>query len=303
MMLCAIMGFTACSNDDDPTQGVEEGLVSETVPSTEGWSGSLENGIATYTPSGYYDYDGYYAFSFKDGICGDAVFNMICESEEEASYLCDLLNNGSFDDLETKSCSTEAPETSVLAQSLKLLKLVKKTLAKGQPETRADLLGISCSQSGKVVFFKLECFRNKSGEVVRTAINAWESDFDISSLPETPLFGTYDRSTGKYVNDNIMGIANTKYEISTQFSGDILTEFVTTLSLPNATWATLLEESFNEQVQDYIDIFGDAPEISRNGNTVTVKAIIVGEVQRVFVEQYIVMLDLIMNKPIAVSLM
>lgn len=297
------MGFTACSDDDDPTQGVEDGLVSETVPSTEGWSGSLENGIATYTSSGYYDYDGYYAFSFKDGICGDAVFNMICESEAEASYLCNLLNNGSFDDLEIESYTKMAPETSILSQSLKQLELVKKMFAKGQASTRADLLGISCSQSGKVVFFKLECFRNKSGEVVRTAINAWESNLDISSLPDSPLFGTYDRNTGKYVNNNIMGIANTKYEISAQFSGDMLTEFVTTLSLPNATWAALLEETFNEQAEEYIDIFGEAPEISHNGNTVTVKAIIVGEVQREFVEQYIVLLDIIMNRPIVVSFM
>ena len=50
MALCATMNLTSCSSDDDSTEGVTEGLVEETLPTQKGWSGSLENGISTYTP-------------------------------------------------------------------------------------------------------------------------------------------------------------------------------------------------------------------------------------------------------------
>ena len=98
-----------------------------------------------------------------------------------------------------------------------------------------------------------------------------------------------------------MGLANSRYEISTQYDGDALTDFTTTLTLPNATWAWALEESFNEQAQDYIEIFGEAPEVSRNGNQVTVKAIIAGPVTREQAEDYIIVLDMMMNMPIGVT--
>lgn len=304
MMFCLMMGFTACSDDDNKGNN-EGGLVNEELPSQKGWSGSLENGQCTYTPEDYTDYPSYFAFSFKNGVCEDAVYNVICDSEKEASSICNLLNNGSFDDFmgdDYSAYNTKATQTSVLSQSLKQMEAIKKVLLKSRVATRADLLGITCSQSGKVVFFKLDCFKGKDGEAVQTAVEVWTVG-SMSALPETPLFGTYDRNAGKYTNNNIMGIANTKYEISVKFEEDLLTEFVTTLTLPNPSWALMLEETFQEQAQDYIDMFGEAPEITRNGNTVTVKAIIMGDVPREIAEQYIVILDLTMNMPIGLTLL
>ena len=98
-----------------------------------------------------------------------------------------------------------------------------------------------------------------------------------------------------------MGLANSRYEINTQYEGDILTQFTTTLTLPNDTWAWALEENFQEQAEDYIEMFGEAPEISRTGNKVTVKAIIMDEITRTQITDYIVLLDLMMNMPIGVS--
>lgn len=301
MALCVTVNFSSCSSDDDPTENVTEGLVNETLPVQKGWSGSFENGICTYTPSSYGDYPSYYAFSFNEGSCDDAVFNVICDSEAEASYLSNMLNNGSFDDLEEDDYSYQATKTSVLAQSLHQMNAIKQMALKNSKSSRADLLGITCSQSGKVIFFKLKCFTGKDGETIKMAVEAW--NVGIETLPETPLFGTYDRNTGNYTNDNIMGIPNSKYEIKTQYDGDKLTQFVTTLTLPNASWATLLTETFNGQASDYINIFGEAPQISQNGNQVTVQAVILGEVNKEKVEEYIIILDLMMNKPIATSLL
>ena len=63
----------------------------------------------------------------------------------------------------------------------------------------------------------------------------------------------------------------------------------------------MLEETFREQEQYYIEMFGQAPEIIREGNVVTVKAIIIGDVTKELVEQYIVILDLTMNMPIGLT--
>lgn len=299
--LCVTVSLSSCDSDDDPTENVTEGLVNETLPTQEGWSGSFEDGICTYTPTNYGDYPSYYAFSFKEGNCEDAVFNVICGSEAEANYLCNMMNNGSFDDMEEDDYSYQAAKTSVLAQSLHQMNAIKQMALKNSKSSRADLIGISCSQSGKVIFFKLKCFTGKDGETIKMAVEAW--NVGIETLPEAPLFGTYDRNTGNYTNDNIMGIPNSKYEIKTQYESDKLTQFVTKLTLPNASWAALLTETFNEQADDYIAMFGEAPQISQEGNQVTVQAVILGDVNRKTVEEYIIVLDLLMNRPIATSLL
>lgn len=302
IMFCLFVGLTSCSEDNDNKGNNGGGLVSDTLPTEKGWAGSMENGECTYTPESYDEYPGYFAFSFDNGVCEDAVYNVICSSASEAISICDMLNNGTFDDLmgDDEEYATKGIQSSVLSQSLEQIKAIREVISKGRVATRSDMLGITCYQSGKVVFFKLECFNGKDGETVQTAVEFW-FETNMDSLPKSPLFGQYNSNTGKYTNNNIMGIANTKYEIDVKFSGDLLIDFVTTLTLPNPSWALMLEESFREQEQDYINMFGQAPEIIREGNVVTVKAIIIGDVTKELVEQYIVILDLTMNMPIGLT--
>lgn len=299
MALCATMNFTSCSSDD-PTENntVTEGLVEQTLPTETGWSGSFENGITTYTPniSGA-DYPTYYAFSFENGVCNDAVYNVICEDETEASYFCNLLNNGTFDDMESDDYSYQANKTSVLSQSLRQLNAFKQVALKNNKASRADMLGISCSQNGKVVFCKLNVFVGKDGEAVKATIDVWGGQLDFNNLPDTPLFGTYDSNTGTYTNNSIMGIANSKYEIHTQYDGDNIDEFITTLTLPNPSWAELAQELLSEQTSDYVEMFGSAPQITVTGNQVSIEAVIVGDVPKEIIEKYIVVLDMILNQP------
>ena len=127
MMLSIVVSFSSCSKDDD---GVTEGLVNQTVPTQKGWSGSMENGICTYTPDyGDEDADGYYAFSFKDGKCDDAVYNMMFETEAEAKEAAKLLNNGTFEDLNAFDEEDEIYETNgemAMAKALNQVKMIKK---------------------------------------------------------------------------------------------------------------------------------------------------------------------------------
>lgn len=302
MMFCLVLSFSACIEKIDGKGGSVGGLVSDELPEEKGWSGSMENGQCTYTPEAYGEYPGYFAFSFENGVCKDAVYNVICNSADEASSICDMLNNGSFDDFmgDETVYETKGVESSVLSQSLEQIRAIRKVMLKERVATRSDILGITCYKNGKVVYFRLECFNGKDGETVQIAVELWFNGY-METLPESPLFGRYDRNTGKYINNNIMGIANTKYEISMKFEGELLKDFVTTLTLPNPSWAMMLEESFREQEGDYINMFGEAPEINRDGNIVTVKAIIIGDVPREIAEQYIVILDLTMNMPIGVT--
>lgn len=299
IMLGVVVSFSSCSKDDD---GVTEGLVSEKVPSQKGWSGSTENGICTYTPNyDDEDVDGYYAFSFKDGICDDAVYNMIFETEADAKDAANLLNNGTFEDLDALDEEDEIYETGAnmaVAKALNQVNVIRKAILKKQKASRADLIGISCTQEGKVVFFKIECLKGKNGETVKMVVDSWETGLDNDVLPEEPIFGTYDSTSGKYTLNNIMGLKNSKYEITVGFESDKVSSFVTAVTLPNASWAEYLESDLSAQADDYYEMFGAAPKIKREGSKITVEAVILDtNISKSDILKYIVVLDFMLNMP------
>ena len=128
MSVCMV-GFTSCSYDDDAPTG---GLVSSEIPSV-GWSGSTDNGIATYRPDTEEDeITCYYAFSFENGKCKDAVFNMVCENEAMAKYLTQMLTSGEWaeeDDDEEYSMS-QFTKNPVLMQALRSHKSISSAAIK-----------------------------------------------------------------------------------------------------------------------------------------------------------------------------
>ena len=143
MSVCMV-GFTSCSYDDDaPT----DGLVSDEIPSV-GWSGSTDNGIATYRPDTEEDeITCYYAFSFENGKCKDAVFNMVCENEVMAKYLAKMLTSGKWaeeDDDEEYSMS-QFTNNPVLMQALRSHKSISSAAIKTRS---ANVMGITCTQEG-----------------------------------------------------------------------------------------------------------------------------------------------------------
>lgn len=300
MMFGFLAGLTSCLNDD-PTLEVEEGLVSETVPTQMGWSGSTENGICTYAPENSDDASGYYAFSFKDGVCSDAVYNMVCDSEMEAIAIVELINKGDFDydEDEEYSAVLKSPAFALAARQLALMKNI---ILENQQATRADFTGITCSREGKVVFVKIDCFKNKDGEVVKQVVGAWDTGININNIPESPIFGTYDKATGKYTLKNILGIDGSVYDINVSFENDILISLSTSVTMPTESWADIMEESLNEEIESYREIFGEGVYAVRNGNKITVNANVNGEVSRDLVEKYIIVIDIMMNKPFFVGI-
>lgn len=298
--------FSSCSSDDnDPP--VSGDLVSNIVPSDEGWSGNSDNGVCTYLPGNVdaEEADVYYAFSFSDGECTDAVFNVVCSSEAEAGYMASMLNSGAWAEMEDEEeyyalNETESPLTQqVLSQALS----TKQTLSRNCASlSRAAAMAIPCTQQGKVVFFKLEVFKGCSAEDVKVVMKAWDTGLDVNNLPSHCVFGEWDASTGKYTANNVFGFLNTKYEISTKFKGEFLDEFVTTLTMPSVEWAMIIEESWLGQQEDYENMFGEAPELTRNGNKVTMKALILDEVNKEQTLQLIIMLDISNHTPIYISM-
>lgn len=265
MSVCMV-GFTSCSYDDDaPT----DGLVSDEIPSV-GWSGSTDNGIATYRPDTEEDVIScYYAFSFENGKCKDAVYNMVCENEAMAKLLAKMLTSGKWaeeDDDEEYSMSQFA-NNPVLMQALRSHKSISSAAIKTRS---ANVMGITCTQEGKVVYFKIEAVKGLDGEELGYVMSTWDTGLNVNTLPEKPIFGTWDEATGKYTSNSIYAIPGTKIEIETAFNqSDILTKYTATFTLPDEMWAEMIEEGLREQASGLKVLAGIELEITRNGNVVT----------------------------------
>ena len=258
MSVCMV-GFTSCSDDDAPTGG----LVSSEIPSV-GWSGSTDNGIATYRPDTEEDVIScYYAFSFENGKCKDAVYNMVCENEAMAKLLAKMLTSGKWaeeDDDEEYSLS-QLTKSPVLMQALRSAAIKTPSV---------NVMGITCTQEGKVVYFKIEAVKGLDGEELGYVMSTWDTGLNVNTLPEKPIFGTWDEATGKYTSNSIYAIPGTKIEIETAFNqSDILTKYTATFTLPDEMWAEMIEEGLREQASGLKVLAGIELEITRNGNVVT----------------------------------
>ena len=265
MSVCMV-GFTSCSYDDDAPTG---GLVSDEIPSV-GWSGSTDNGIATYRPDTEEDVIScYYAFSFENGKCKDAVYNMVCENEVMAKLLAKMLTSGKWaeeDDDEEYSMS-QFTNNPVLMQALRSHKSISSAAIKTRS---ANVMGITCTQEGKVVYFKIEAVKGLDGEELGYVMSTWDTGLNVNTLPEKPIFGTWDDATGKYTSNSIYAIPGTKIEIETAFNqSDILTKYTATFTLPDEMWAEMIEEGLREQASGLKVLAGIELEITRNGNVVT----------------------------------
>lgn len=303
---CSLINLSSCSdNDDDNTP--TSGLVSSTIPST-GWSGSTTNGICTYRSNNTSEDDEfscYYAFAFENGKCKEGVFNVVCENETYAKYISQMLNSGDWateDDEDYSLSLLKNKQSPILAQALQCTKAIQSAAK----STRAtNVMGISCTQDGKIVYFKIDAVKGLDGDDVKYVMNAWDTGLDINNLPEEPLFGTWDASTGKYTTNSINAIPNTKIEIETEFnSSDILTKYAATFTLPNEIWAEMIEESLREQAEGYEQLAGIELEITRTGNVVTTnnRNIETSSTTKEYLVKMIVAIDILNARPIGTAL-
>ena len=180
-----------------------------------------------------------------------------------AKLLAKMLTSGKWaeeDDDEEYSLS-QLTKSPVLMQALRSAAIKTRS---------ANVMGITCTQEGKVVYFKIEAVKGLNGEELGYVMSTWDTGLNVNTLPEKPIFGTWDEATGKYTSNSIYAIPGTKIEIETAFNqSDILTKYTATFTLPDEMWAEMIEEGLREQASGLKVLAGIELEITRNGNVVT----------------------------------
>lgn len=294
----SLISLSSCSDDDDDEDGVLSELVSTTIPN-KGWSGSTTNGICTYRSNDISEDDefsSYYAFAFENGKCTNAVFNVVCENEAAAKHLSQMLNSGEW----ANEDEEEYNYISLLKNRQNLVSIQAARNAKVITRS-ANVMGITCTQDGKIVYFKVEAVKGLDGETVKYVMETWDTGLDYDILPEKTIFGTWNEATGKYTSNSIFAIPDTKIELETAFnSSDILTKYIATFTLPNGEWAEMIEESLREQADVYRELVGINMEIVRNGNLVTSNIQDVEGVNNTkeYIVKMIVAMDILNARPI-----
>ena len=309
MLALLAVGFMSysCSEDDDNDGGGSTGNNSgktEVVVSqkpAEGWVGSFENGLCTYTPESYEEdeYSQCYAFNFSNGVCNDAAYNVIFENSSTAKIYADMLNSGKWayedEDEEDYYSKTRTINNAII--NLDILKALRKAIPTNG--TRANGLSFNVSRKGNVIYLSLDNYKKLTAEDVKYAIDVNNGEITV---PDHFTFGTWDSAKGTYTCNNIYGLG-VKYVVNVAFDNNrTVTSYKTLLTFPTTEWAMVMEEMLVEQSYEYIQMFGQAPAINRNGKNITIDAIIIDSVSEENIVKYLILLDYVNNRPLLSSM-
>lgn len=309
-MLVAMLsvGFASCSSDDEDggggSGGDTSGLVSATTPSI-GWSGDMQNGIVTYCPEIVdnsdaedeydMDYQTYYAFSFENGSCKNAVFDMICPSESMAIQLESAFKNGTWAAMDDDD--DEEYDSRAFVSVHRAGRQIKSMTRAGSDYNLQDL-SLPVMRSGKVLFIYVECLKGKTGDDVKSLVLHWEGKSTV--IPNKIISGSWDEQTGRYVNNNLLALGIT-YEINTAYENNLLKSYVTTMTFPNTTWAQAMYDEIESQNRQIASQTGLYPEATLSGKTLKEEAIIYGDITKEQTLQMITFIDWAMSRPFFVS--
>ena len=310
MMMVAMqsMVFISCSSDDNDNGDAASsedvtGLVSATTPSL-GWSGDMQNGIVTYCPSivdnsdaeDEYDVDNqtYYAFSFENGHCKNAIFNMICPNERMAQKFEAAFRDGTWAVMDDDD---EDYDTRLFVSAQRIKQQIK-TATRAHSGYNLQDLALPVYRIGKVLYITIDCLKGKSGDDVKYLILCWEGKSTV--IPNKIVTGKWDESIGRYTNDNLLALHIT-YEISTKFENNLLKEYVTTMTFPNTTWAQAMYEEIEAQNRRTGAQTGLYPKATLSGRTMKEEAVIYGDVTKEQTLQLIAIIDYAMSQPFFVS--
>ena len=300
----AVIGLVSCKSDDPDVGSIvsNKEMISPDIPAKTGWSGSTRDGIAKYVPAGdeddYDEPDGYYSFEMKDGICESAVYNLVMESAMEAKTLASMLNSGKWVDTDHDFDPDFASTRSGLMP--KVYDMAKRAMvpATMTVSTRSPLvLPIPVRQEGRVIYMVIPNVKGLSMSELRTIVEYWSGQSE--KMPDHVIFGTYEN--GIYTCEN-MGGMNMKYVVTTAFNDrGLCTKYVTAITLPNEGWAQLYYATYDAQLDDFEEQFGKRPELTLEGTTVMLDAVIIGDVTKAEVDAMIYSLDWLNNCPILYS--
>lgn len=297
-----MLAFTSChSGDDDDFEPIDQGdkaLVNADVPN-EGWSGDSDNGILKFAPSEYdsEEPNAFFAFRMKNGVCENGVLNIVMENSSQAKQLAQMLNNGTWVDLDDEE-DDECYRSKGESRSFDFTKVLLKCISRSNASRSGFTLPIEVKQDGKVIYIFIKNAIGVSASDLKNAVELWCGNTMI--VPDRVIFGTY--TNGVYTCKNMHGM-NIDYVVDTQFNTfGYCTKYSTSISFPTENWAQFFYESLMEDYQDYEQTFGESPQIRKDGKTVVIDAVIIGEISKTQVDAMIYALDWINNRPILLGL-
>ncbi|MDE6811523.1 MAG: hypothetical protein K2J15_04150 [Muribaculaceae bacterium] len=301
MLAMSSLTLTSChsGDEDEPYVVVDNGdLISSEVPYEEGWSGDSRNGTLKYTPEDYEEDEpnSYFAFSMKDGRCDEAVYNVVMPNAVTARLWASKLNSGTWVDDDWDDDEYYRPESrgEVSAMTKRILKQIKKTNA-----TRSGFtLPIPVTCNGRVLYISLPNVKGLTASELEKVMDYWVGNGYV--VPDHVLFGKYE--DGVYTCSNMHGM-NIDYVVRTKFNDSgICTKYTTTMTFPTGDWADFYYEIYESSLDQYEESFGRRPDLSRDGNSVILDAVIIGDVTRRDVDDMIYTLDWMNNSPFLFSI-
>lgn len=306
-VLCATaltMGLTSCDkdsqNENNPDLPDVKDLISSNFPS-QGWSGDGEDGILKYATYSYEDDEpnGYFAFDMKNGICRSAVYNIVMPNSNIASQIAKMLNDGSW-----ASAMEDDDDYSVLSRSGNtgsIYNMAARTMMRitGVSFSRAAVtLPVPVQQNGKVIYVVIKNVAGVSRSDLRTMMDIWTGR--STQIPDHVVFGKYEN--GVYTCSNMRGM-NIEYVVNTGFNAQgNCTKYTTKITLPTESWAKFYYEAYEQQIDELETQFGQRPNLSKNGKTVVLDAVIIADVPKTYIDSLIYALDWMNNCPFVYSI-
>lgn len=150
-------------------------------------------------------------------------------------------------------------------------------------------------QDEKVIYIILPNFTGLDADDLREIMDLWTGNGYVD--PDRVIFGKYQ--DGVYTCDNMHGMdISYRIEIETEFNSDgFCSRYLTSITLPTEEWAEFYYDMYEEQMWDFEQQFGQRPDLRLNGKTVTVDAVIIGDIPRGQIESMIYSLDWLNNCP------
>ena len=300
LCMALALGFTSCGGDDDNDGPDNPGsddksLVSSNVPS-EGWTGNSNDGVLKYAPSEYdaEDINAYFTFSMKGGVCEKAVINVVFEDASQAKQIAKMLTDGTWaeydDDDDDDYSYSQSPAVS---RAFTMTSSIIKRTSRASAQNSDVRLPIPVQQEGKVVYVVIPNLKGLSASDLKAVVEIWSGN--ASSAPDRVIFGKY--SNGVYTCKNMHGL-NIDYVIETKYnSNGFCSKYTTTITLPTENWAKFFYTAYEDQMDDFEQQFGQRPDLSIKGKTVTIDAFIIGNVTEEQVDSLIYTMDWINNCP------
>ncbi len=235
-----------------------------------GWSGSTTNGPAVHvleTFTGYNEFKNHhYSFTFKNGICTDAKYNIEFTSSGLAREFASAIRSGEWAlDEEEDDYDDEDDDYDIAVP-------------------------MTVYNSGNIVYIPLDNFIGKTGASIKEGLTS-------TGIPQDFIYGNYDATKGEYICNNACGVISNgqdiQWKVNISFTNDRkVKSVIQKITVPNNAFSELLER-FIQISERLNNNFGLALNYSQMGNTLTVEAVATNEANLVSEEEYLKILKAI----------